>query len=37
MEGHEPGMPVHYDLHAWIFKHNPAGVFAQYNPRVTCP
>jgi hypothetical protein len=37
MKGHEPGMPVHYDLHAWIFKHNPAGVFAQYNPRVTCP
>jgi hypothetical protein len=37
MEGHEPGMPVHYDLHAWIFKHNPAGVFAQYNPRVHCP
>jgi hypothetical protein len=37
MEGHEPGMPVHYDLHAWIFKHNPAGVFAPYNPRVTCP
>jgi hypothetical protein len=36
MEGHEPGMPVHYDLHAWIFKHNPAGVFSQYNPRVTC-
>ena len=37
MEGHEPGMPVHYDLHAWIFKYNPAGVFAQYNPRVSCP
>jgi hypothetical protein len=37
MEGHEPGMPVHYDLHAWIFKHNPDGVFAPYNPRVSCP
>jgi hypothetical protein len=37
MEGHEPGMPVHYDLHAWIWKHNPAGVFAQFNPRVSCP
>jgi hypothetical protein len=37
MEGHEPGMPVHYDLHAWVWKHNPAGTFAQYNPRVSCP
>jgi hypothetical protein len=37
MEGHEPGMPVHYDLHAWIWKQNPAGVFAQFNPRVSCP
>src|SRR5215218_143149 len=25
MEGHEPGMPVHFDLHAWIWKRNPAG------------
>jgi hypothetical protein len=31
------GMPVHYDLHAWILKHNPAEVFAHYNPRVSCP
>jgi hypothetical protein len=37
MLGHEPGMPIHYDLHAWVWKHNPAGVFAQYNPRVSCP
>ena len=37
MEGHEPGMPVHYDLHAWVWKRNPAGTFAQFNPRVTCP
>lgn len=37
MEGHEPGMPIHYDLHAWLFKHNPDGLFAEYNPRVTCP
>lgn len=36
MEGHEPGMPVHYDLHAWIFKGNPDGVFADFNPRVSC-
>jgi hypothetical protein len=37
MEGHEPGMPVHYDLHAWVWKHNPSGIFSQFNPRVRCP
>ncbi len=36
MEGHEPGMPVHYDLHAWIFQGNPDGVFADFNPKVRC-
>jgi hypothetical protein len=36
MEGHEPGMPIHYDLHAWLVKHNPDGRFAQFNPRVSC-
>lgn len=36
MLGHEPGMPIHYDLHAWIFKGNPAGVFADFNPKVSC-
>jgi hypothetical protein len=37
MEGHEPGMPVHYDLHAWVWKRNPAGTFSMWNPRVECP
>jgi hypothetical protein len=37
MLGHEPGMPVHYDLHVWMYKHNPAGMFAPWNPTVTCP
>jgi hypothetical protein len=37
MTGHEPGMPTHYDLHAWLFTPNPAGVFAPWNPAVTCP
>lgn len=23
-------------LHAWLFKHNPQGVFADWNPRVNC-
>jgi hypothetical protein len=37
MLGHEPGMPVHYDLHAWLYRHNPAGRFAMWNPNVHCP
>jgi hypothetical protein len=37
MLGHEPGMPIHYDLHVWLYKHNPAGIFAMWNPRVHCP
>lgn len=36
MAGHEPGMPEHYDLHAWIWANNPGGVFAQFNPSVSC-
>lgn len=26
-----------YVLHAWIWKHNPAGVFEDWNPNVACP
>ena len=26
----------HYDRHVWIFRENPAGVFKQFNPNVTC-
>ena len=36
MPGHGPGMPVHYDLHVWVWKHNPAGTFAEYNPALGC-
>ena len=36
-DGHAPGQPVHYDLHAWVWKANPAGDVAQFNPRVHCP
>jgi len=39
MEGHEPLMPQalhHYDLHVWLFKENPAGIFAVTNPTVSC-
>lgn len=36
MLGHEPNMPIHFDLHAWVWQHNPAGTFAPWNPTVTC-
>jgi hypothetical protein len=26
-----------YTLHAWIWSHNPAGMFAHWNPEVVCP
>ncbi len=40
MEGHHPFQPTqlhHYDLHVWLFKTNPAGVFNPSNPTVKCP
>ncbi len=39
MEGHEPLIPqgfLHYDLHAWLFKDNPLGMFSPTNPDVSC-
>lgn len=36
MPGHFPGMPVHYDLHVWLWAHNPDGMFAQWNPSISC-
>ena len=26
----------HYDRHVWIYRENPLGVFAPFNPRVSC-
>lgn len=26
----------HYDRHVWVYRENPNGVFAQFNPNVTC-
>lgn len=37
MPGHAPGMPVHYDLHAWAWLDNPDGAFTAFNPAVECP
>jgi hypothetical protein len=36
MPGHNPYMPWHYDLHVWIWRNNPAGMFALFNPKVIC-
>jgi hypothetical protein len=39
MEGHHPLMPSalhHYDLHVWLFKANPTGLFSPTNPSVQC-
>ena len=29
--------PIHYDLHAWIWEENSAGMFQDFNPNVSCP
>ncbi|MEU3822914.1 hypothetical protein [Streptomyces sp. NPDC030392] len=35
--GAEAGMKTHYDLHAWLHKPNPKGMFHEWNPDVRCP
>jgi hypothetical protein len=40
MDGHQPIMPKelrHYDLHVWLWKTNPKGVFTSTNAAVKCP
>lgn len=39
MEGHEPLIPQgfhHYDLHVWLFRDNPNGLFSPTNSSVSC-
>lgn len=39
MDGHEPIMPAslrHYDLHVWLWKRNPRGIFTSTNAAVKC-
>lgn len=31
------GFTPHYDLHIWLFEHNPSGLYAQWNPALSCP
>ena len=40
MDGHPPIMPAslrHWDLHVWLWKENPAGVYSPTNPALRCP
>lgn len=36
MPGHNPTMPIHYDLHVWFWEDNPLGEFVPFNPAVSC-
>jgi hypothetical protein len=29
-------IPAFFSLHVWLWKHNPAGLFAPFNPKVSC-
>jgi len=31
-----PGVPWHWSLHAWIWAHNPSGMFSEWNPSISC-
>lgn len=33
-EGEVPAIPEHYGLTAWLFRDNPEGLFARYNPAI---
>lgn len=40
MAGHEPLLPAamhHWDLHVWLWKANPNGLFSPTNSSVKCP
>jgi hypothetical protein len=40
MEGHEPLLPAslhHWDLHVWLWRDNPSGLFSPTNPAISCP
>jgi len=29
-------VPPFFEVHAWVWKQNPSGVFADWNPNVSC-
>jgi hypothetical protein len=30
------GIPAFYELHAWVWQHNPSGIFKDWNPSGSC-
>ena len=30
------GLPAFYELHVWAWENNPNGMFADWNPKVSC-
>jgi hypothetical protein len=34
--GNRYGLPPFYEIHAWIWKGNPRGLFDDWNPKVSC-
>ncbi|RKS77752.1 hypothetical protein CLV35_1450 [Motilibacter peucedani] len=36
MPGHSADMPIHYDLHIWLYEKNPLGQLQPWNPDVSC-
>jgi len=32
-----PPLPLIFGLHLWLWRENPTGLFADFNPKVTCP
>ena len=33
---HGEGIPTHFDLHAWTWQGNRSGMFADFNPGLSC-
>jgi hypothetical protein len=31
------GDTAFWSLHVWVWDHNPSGLYAMWNPRITCP
>jgi hypothetical protein len=34
--GNRYGLPPFYEIHAWIWQHNPSGMFKDWNPSGSC-
>jgi hypothetical protein len=34
--GNRYGLPAFYELHVWLWRPNPSGMFSDWNPKVTC-